>query len=72
MFSYSMVAKEIEQVFEQTTFAKTAAYEALTLAQKGNDEMCSYKMRDLQAFVKNTQTRIKELEAKIEFLKQHP
>lgn len=72
MFSYSMVAKEIEMLFEQAGFTKTAAFEAMMHANNMNEDMCAHKIKDLEAFTKQLQQKITDLKNKIEYIKQHP
>lgn len=72
MFSYNMVAKEIEGLFEAAGFAKTAAFETMTHANNMNEDMCAHKLKDLEAFSKQLQQRITDLRNKIEYIKQHP
>ena len=69
MFTYHQVSKEINQLFDQATMAKSAAWDALTHAGKSNEEMCAFKMADLEGNIKEMSKILKELKAKIEFLK---
>jgi hypothetical protein len=69
MFTYHQIAKEINQLFDQASMAKSAAWDALTHAGKSNEEMCAFKMSDLEGNIKELSKLMKEVKAKIEFLK---
>ncbi len=66
-----MVAKEIEELLTQATYAKTAAYEAMIHASSANDAMCQAKMSDLESFSKGLEKKLSDLRNKIEYLKSH-
>jgi enoyl-[acyl-carrier-protein] reductase (NADH) len=71
-FSYRMIVKEIEQLFMSATQTKTAAYEAMTQANTGSEQMAQAKLSDLEATIKTMQIQLKELHAKIEYIKTQP
>jgi uncharacterized FlaG/YvyC family protein len=69
MFTYHQVSKEINQLFDQASLAKTASWEAMTAAVQSNEEMAAFKMDDLEGCIKEMSKQMKELKAKIEFMK---
>jgi hypothetical protein len=64
-----MVTKEINEIFEHTTLAKTAAYEAGLHSGAGNEQLCEAKIADLKARMKEIQRMMTQLDHKIEYIK---
>jgi len=71
MFNYHMVSKEINLILDQATLAKSAAWDALAHAGKSNEEMCEFRMNDLETCITEMRKQMKEIKTKIEFLKNH-
>lgn len=69
MFTYQLVAKEIDEIFSLVTMARTTAYEAMTHSNGANDHMCETKLQDLKARSKELQKLLSTLDTKIEYIK---
>jgi peptidoglycan hydrolase CwlO-like protein len=64
-----MVATDINSIFDHASIAKTAAYDAMLHSQSGNNELCQLKLKDFQNALKEMQKQVKDLEQKIDYLK---
>lgn len=69
MFSYQMVSKEINEIFDIVSVSKSAAYEAMIHSQSGNDSMCEVKMKDLDTRIKEVMKQLTQLRTKIDYMK---
>jgi hypothetical protein len=69
VFNYHLVSKEIDGLFQQASTAKTAAWDAMAHAGKSNEEMAEFRMNDLRLSIQALARQMKELDQKIEFLK---
>ena len=69
MFSYQMVIVDLNKLFENTSLLRTASYEAMVNAQDGKEELCQYKMGDIDTIVKDLSKQLLELKRKIELIK---
>ena len=69
MFTYQMVAKEINEIMDQASLAKSAAYEALVHAQTPNDPMCETKLADLEARNLEVTKLLKQLKSKMDYMR---
>lgn len=67
-----MVSKEINEIFDIISLARSASYEAMIHSQANKDELCATKMGDVEKQVKEVNRKLKELQHKIEFLKDQP
>jgi hypothetical protein len=72
MFAYQMVSKEINELFDIMTLARSASYEAMLHASANKDELCKTKMGDLEQQLREASRKMKELQQKMEFLKDQP
>lgn len=64
-----MVSKEINEIFDIISLARTASYEAMLHSQSNKEDLCTTKMGDVEVQVKKLNQKLKDLKHKIEFLK---
>lgn len=69
MFTYQMVAKELNEILDVASLAKTAAYETMIHASTANDAMCETKMEDLKLRIREVNKMLTLLDSKIEHIK---
>lgn len=69
MFTYQMVAKELNEILDQATLLKTAAYEAGLHAMKSNDSMCETKLEDIKARSRDVAKLLLQLDNQIEYIR---
>lgn len=66
MFSYSMVNKELEELFNKVSLARTAFYEAMLNAQKNNETMTTAKLSEGTQHVNALVSDVQDLKRKIQ------